>query len=140
MSLATQILKPFGFPPNQLVRRRHLCGRRMVWENSAIGKSRPGAPRGQSSSNNAGFQLTISGDVGRAYRLQASSNVMIGNWFDLLSYTNTQGTTNSWIQIRPIIPSAFVAWCRLIQSSGLSRHYFKPAFTFARVAPAHRTL
>jgi len=46
MSPATQILKPFGFPPNQLVRRRHLCGRRMVWENFAIGEFRPGAPRG----------------------------------------------------------------------------------------------
>jgi hypothetical protein len=42
---------------------------------------------------NDGFRLTISGEVGRAYRLQAASNFSTGNWQDLFAWTNTTGTT-----------------------------------------------
>jgi hypothetical protein len=48
---------------------------------------------GAFDSDQGGFRLTISGELGRSYRLQGSTNFSVENWQDLLVWTNTTGTT-----------------------------------------------
>jgi hypothetical protein len=54
----------------------------------------PAQLRGRVLTNSAGFQLTITGEIGRTYRLQASADLQVSNWVDLFTFTNTLGTTN----------------------------------------------
>ena len=41
-----------------------------------------------------GLPLTISGEAGLSYRLQASADLPATNWIDLLTFTNTAPATN----------------------------------------------
>ena len=37
--------------------------------------------------------MTLSGEIGRAYRLQGCAILAPSNWVDLLAFTNAQATT-----------------------------------------------
>ena len=44
-------------------------------------------------STNGDFEVTITGEIGRGYRLQATTNLAATNWVDLLHFTNAQPAT-----------------------------------------------
>jgi hypothetical protein len=48
-------------------------------------------------SNSGSFKLTITGEIGRRYRLQGTSTLLAENWTDLLTFTNTEAVTQ-WIE------------------------------------------
>jgi hypothetical protein len=54
----------------------------------------PAQLSGQPLTNFSGFQVKIAGEIGRAYRLQASGKLQTSNWVDLFTFTNTLGSTN----------------------------------------------
>ena len=41
-----------------------------------------------------GFELSVSGEIGGQYRLQATDDLGTANWIDLFSFRLTEGTTN----------------------------------------------
>jgi hypothetical protein len=43
--------------------------------------------------NSDGFELAVTGEIGRTYRVQASSNLATTNWVDLFTLENMAGTT-----------------------------------------------
>jgi hypothetical protein len=47
---------------------------------------------GRSLSASGGFQLSMTGEIGRQYRLQMVTNVAGTNWADLFTFTNTAAT------------------------------------------------
>lgn len=47
----------------------------------------------RNDSNGGGLALTITGEIGRAYRIQARTNLAESDWEDFLSLTNTAPTT-----------------------------------------------
>jgi hypothetical protein len=54
--------------------------------------------RGQLTSD--GFELAITGEIGRTYRVQANSNLATTNWIDLFSFKNEQGATTLFLDSR----------------------------------------
>ena len=64
----------------------------VVGDNGTViqsGDTRIPVLSGSSFSAGGGFQLTVTGEIGRPYRLQAVTNVTDTNWADLLAFTNT---------------------------------------------------
>ncbi len=65
----------------------------------AVGPARrPGArltARGRP--NQEGFELTVTGEIGRTYRIQANSDLAGTNWVDLFTYQNTQGANTLFL-------------------------------------------
>ncbi len=48
---------------------------------------------GKNQFANSGFELDLTGEIGRSYRLQASTDLTDTNWTDLINFTNTIETT-----------------------------------------------
>ena len=66
-----------------------------------------------SQSMGGGFELVLTGEVGRSYRIQASANLADSNWTDLINFTNTdetmefldfQATNYTWRYYRAVSP------------------------------------
>ena len=53
----------------------------------------PGRLAVRGRSNSDGFELAVTGEIGRTYRVQASTNLATTNWIDLFTLENMAGTT-----------------------------------------------
>ena len=67
-----------------------------VGEAGTILQSDDTRPRlsGQIAPQSGGVELSITCSLRRGYRVQASDRLPATHWIDLLSFTNTQATTN----------------------------------------------
>ncbi len=46
---------------------------------------------------NGGFELSITGEIARSYRVQATTNLTVTNWVELFAFTNFQTATTNFV-------------------------------------------
>ncbi len=61
------------------------------------GSFAPAQLRAHGRPSRDGFELVITGEIGRTYRVQASSDLSRSNWVDLFTFENTDGTTTVFL-------------------------------------------